>query len=604
MKNCEELVKAEVPKESTPIQPHQNVIEIMARKYDAVIPNHYFDYYSTFDYEALLLEDNKSLGESSEQLNSHLPVSCSVNSNIPDYDTPRFFCLDEFETVQDMNKAIIGYALDMSRKSLDLMLEKFEDLDSCLDECGADREKFDKYVSQLPLVGFNSQKYDLNMVKSYGIHNSLVNDGMTKCVKRGNAYMTLPSDNILLLDVCNYLPPCTYAKYLKAYKCEQKKGFFPYEYMDSLEKLKETQLPCIEAFYSQLKGSNSLGANPHEIYNNHLYLRHIWRQEQMKTLKDLLRWYNNLDVGPFVEAIAKQRDSYKEHGYDMFKDGLSVSGFGEKLMTKMSWGDFKENPWQYLPSNSEARPDLKKNGKGDYELKISDRHIEQKIASYKEQDKERSPNGYTLTVKGVRGLLRKSNHTCNYCAGDCSEKFTLDRKDNEDVHVIANCVIACKECNVRRGTQSVGQFKYKLCQEAYLKEHPQIWTIDDKEAYDLIQEKGKLGGPSVVFHRYHEKWGTKIKRSEYDTTTKQWSANDNGKWVRPVTGFDANALYLWCLGQEMPTGKQVLIKDNIDLGETTEQIKNGELFGFVELDLHVPESLYTYFGEMPRSNLR
>jgi hypothetical protein len=49
----------------------------------------------------------------------------------------------------------------------------------------------------------------------------------------------------------------------------------------------------------------------------------------------------------------------------------------------------------------------------------------------------------------------------------------------------------------------------------------------------------------------------------------------------------------------MPTGKQVLIKEDIDLGETTKQLKNGKLFGCVELDLHVPESLYTYFGEMP-----
>jgi len=34
-----------------------------------------------------------------------------------------------------------------------------------------------------------------------------------------------------------------------------KKGFYPYDYMDSLEKLNETQLPPKSAFYSKLNGT-------------------------------------------------------------------------------------------------------------------------------------------------------------------------------------------------------------------------------------------------------------------------------------------------------------------------------------------------------------
>ena len=33
-----------------------------------------------------------------------------------------------------------------------------------------------------------------------------------------------------------------------------RKGVYPYEYMDMLEKLKETKLPSKEAFYSRLNG--------------------------------------------------------------------------------------------------------------------------------------------------------------------------------------------------------------------------------------------------------------------------------------------------------------------------------------------------------------
>jgi hypothetical protein len=48
----------------------------------------------------------------------------------------------------------------------------------------------------------------------------------------------------------------TLSQYLKAYKCTEQKGFFPYEWMTSLDKLNVSQLPPHEAFYSTLKNEN------------------------------------------------------------------------------------------------------------------------------------------------------------------------------------------------------------------------------------------------------------------------------------------------------------------------------------------------------------
>ena len=36
-----------------------------------------------------------------------------------------------------------------------------------------------------------------------------------------------------------------------------------------------------------------------------------WNNNNMKTFKDFLEWYNNLDVIPFVEAIEKMKVFYK-----------------------------------------------------------------------------------------------------------------------------------------------------------------------------------------------------------------------------------------------------------------------------------------------------
>ena len=46
----------------------------------------------------------------------------------------------------------------------------------------------------------------------------------------------------------------------------------------------------------------------------------------MKTIKDFLEWYNNLDVIPFVEAIEKMKGFYKSKHLDLFRDGVSLSG--------------------------------------------------------------------------------------------------------------------------------------------------------------------------------------------------------------------------------------------------------------------------------------
>eukprot|EP00732_Lithocolla_globosa_P005584 Lithocolla_globosa_v1_NODE_5859_length_1174_cov_6.188561.p2 type:complete len:138 gc:universal NODE_5859_length_1174_cov_6.188561:597-1010(+) len=129
------------------------------------------------------------------------------------------------------------------------------------------------------------------------------------------------------------------------------------------------------------------------------------------------------------------------------------------------------------------------------------------------------------------------------------------------------------------------QYKLEICKERFAKENLQVWCIDDKEIYDLLQYKGKLGGPSVVFHRYHEKWETKIRRAVYDENTKKWNCYEEGKWVRQVVGFDANVFYLLCLGQKIVTGRLTLIREGSTTESTREHVLSGELFGFVESDI-------------------
>ena len=65
--------------------------------------------------------------------------------------------------------------------------------------------------------------------------------------------------HLKFLDINSYLSSgFRYHRYLKAYGCQMKKGVFPYEWMDNLQKLKERALPPPEAFYSLLNGCSLL----------------------------------------------------------------------------------------------------------------------------------------------------------------------------------------------------------------------------------------------------------------------------------------------------------------------------------------------------------
>lgn len=61
-------------------------------------------------------------------------------------------------------------------------------------------------------------------------------------------------------------------------------------------------------------------------------------------------------------------------------------------------------------------------------------------------------------------------------------------------------------------------------------------TVDKVKHYF---QSNVVGGPSIVFTRYHGP----------DTQLR-----GDGKPCKKVFGYDANSLYLWCLGQNMPTG--------------------------------------------------
>ena len=268
-----------------------------------------------------------------------------------------------------------------------------------------------EYLQELPVLGFNSGKYDINASKVSFISYLVKHEQVKFVIKRNNNHMCLKTQHLKFFDITNYLAPgFSYEQFLKAYECTQTKGYFPHEWVDTLEKMNFPSLPPKQAFHSTLSGTN-ISEEQHE------YCKLIWNEKSMTRFCDFLIWYNNLDVEPFLEAIEKMRNFWQERKIDIFKDGVSVPGLTMK----------------YLFSNV--------------------------------------PSTF----------------------------FSLLNEKDKDLY--------------------------------------------------YTMKANNVGGPSIIFNRYHEKDKTFIRE------VQMRGKGEEPKPCQKVVGYDTNALYLWAIMQDMPTGK-------------------------------------------------
>ena len=220
---------------------------------------------------------------------------------------------------------------------------------------------FEIYCEQIPILGFNSAKYDNNLIKGKLIkYLKLAQDKKAYTIKKNNTNLSTNNDKFKFLDITQYLPAgtCYSQFFLKSFKIKQAKGFLPYEYLDKIEKLHEGELPPMDAFDSTLKQCNILEADylkyqkllktgktskevleclnletpPLTKEENYKYCQKVWKENNMKTMVDWLSSYNKLDAVPVIEAVEALQVFYKKKSVDIFKESLSVPGVARKII--------------------------------------------------------------------------------------------------------------------------------------------------------------------------------------------------------------------------------------------------------------------------------
>ena len=113
----------------------------------------------------------------------------------------------------------------------------------------------------------------------------------------------------------NNLPKNGFKNISKYFKPEQvelikQKGFYPYEYMDSIEKFKDLNPPPQETFFSKLTGKGITNKNYKHVWN-------VWNSFNMKTFKDYHKLYNITDVLLLADVFENFRNlCLKIYGLD------------------------------------------------------------------------------------------------------------------------------------------------------------------------------------------------------------------------------------------------------------------------------------------------
>ena len=235
------------------------------------------------------------------------------------------------------------------------------------------QEHLERYCNVLPVFGFNSAKYDINLIKSY-LLPILVNeqDVEQTVIKKADQCVSFKIGDIQLLDVMIFLGGATSLdSFLKAYKTKDTNDFSPYEWFDCPAKMNNRELPPYDLFFSILRNSNSLKKDYNDFQNlinscllteqavaklrleripptvakNYSCLQGVWENINLQFFSDFLKWYNNKDVVPTIEAMQKMIEFYHNKGIDMLKLGCPLPNLANICLHKST--DSKFYPFTY-----------------------------------------------------------------------------------------------------------------------------------------------------------------------------------------------------------------------------------------------------------------
>ena len=232
---------------------------------------------AVFDFESICIPEEKFKNtKTTTCVGKHVPISVSISSNL--LAIPLFLCnsnpndlvesfIDGVEGLATQSKAQMKLnflEIETAIKSkltrtLESLNERrcrnqrvFEFEDHCFEDDNEEKaastqflqrqknqlielqEHLERYCNLLPVFGFNSAKYDINLIKTYLLPILSTERSMEPTVsKKASQFGSFTFGDVQLLDNMNFLGGATSVdSFLKVYKRRETKIFFPHEWFD------------------------------------------------------------------------------------------------------------------------------------------------------------------------------------------------------------------------------------------------------------------------------------------------------------------------------------------------------------------------------------
>ncbi|XP_071805255.1 uncharacterized protein [Asterias amurensis] len=537
----------------------------------------------------------------------HIPLSVSVLSNVQGFEEPKCF-ISKGDPQQLVNE-MIEYLYKISEASYKFLMEKFQlvfkELDKQLRNVRTQdnsdskgnlkrhltklRKDFEDYLKELPVLGFESSKYGINLVKQYLYTSLKKSNPLQYVIKRNNTYLAIKTEFFKFLDISNYLVQgCTLADFLKSYEFEEAGGFFPFGWMDSLEKLNQETLPPKAEFESELIGTSSLSAEGYKTCTE------VWDKKRMQTMSDYLEWYSVRNLAPFMKAVEKMSQFYKDKNIDMFKDGISAPGLSLRyLFQSMPGDDFftlieakHKDFYHTLKDNIVGGPSIvfhRYHEKG--ETKIRGGKPCEKVIGYDANAlylsclMQEMPVGPFIRRKDEDNFKPQVSHWYMTMAIEWLEWESLKVEGRKIQH----------KGNARE--KRIGPTRIRV--DGYCKETNTVYEFHgcywhghrcwkNKKMYNE-----KLKKPMKQLLEETEKRAELIRKMDYKLEEK-WEC----EWEEEKA--DSKELMSFLESRRLPLQR----KESMTTREIIKAIRSGNIFGFVECDINVPDSKKEKFSEM------
>ena len=275
-----------------------------------------YPHYIVFDIEIILEVLNQCQTSDLTYIAKQIPVSDDICDSL--MKKPAFI------VHEDPQELLKQFVMELERRQ-ELIVKEVTELYPYPDDFEMLPDKVQKvwkrWLNQVPVIGFNSGRYNLNLIKIYfvqEISKAEVKEGKLFVAKKENEYMFLTTEKFKFLDIKNFSATgMSYDQWCKSLWRKLEKLVFPYKWLTSYKKLRSHGPVIRRGFYSSFK-KKKLSRQECKKFREEFY------KCGCVTMYDWLKEYNIA-----VDKTRRQDFPYK---LDILRDAVVILGVSQSYV--------------------------------------------------------------------------------------------------------------------------------------------------------------------------------------------------------------------------------------------------------------------------------